>query len=102
MGDFCKDLKVIPQFVGSCWFNSILMSILYSQYSRKIMIKTSKKWDKNDKFLNILRNILKRNYNDPSIATYYNQIQPQLLMFKFLKKYDKNVEKNIKLIRYVL
>ena len=97
MGDFCKDLKVIPQFVGSCWFNSILMSILYSQYSRKIMIKTSKKWDKNDKFLNILRNILKRNYNDPSIATYYNQIQPQLLMFKFLKKYDKNVEKNIKL-----
>ena len=88
MGDFCKDLKVIPQFVGSCWFNSLLMSILYSQYSRKIMIKQSKKWDKKDKFLNILKNILKRNYNDPTIATYYNQIQPQLLLFKFLKKYD--------------
>ena len=96
MKDFCNDLKVIPQFVGSCWFNSILMSVLYSQYSRKIMIKESKKWNKKDKFLNILRYILKKNYNDPSIAYYYNQIQPQLLLFKFLKKYDIEIEQYIK------
>lgn len=96
MGDFCKDLKVIPQFVGSCWFNSILMAVLYSQYSRKIMINVSKKWDKKDKFLNILRNIIKRNYNDPSIAYYYNKIQPQLLLFKYLKKYDIDIEAYIK------
>ena len=88
MGDYCKDLKVIPQFVGSCWFNSILMSVLYSQYSRRIITKVSKNWNKKDKFLNILRYILKKNYNDPSIAYYYNQIQPQLLLFKYLKKYD--------------
>jgi len=95
-GDICNDLKVIPQFVGSCWFNSILMSTLYSQYSRKILIKESKKWDKKDKFFNILKNILKRNYNDPSIAEYYNHLQPQLLLFKFLKKYDTTIEKYIK------
>jgi len=92
MADFCNDLKVIPQFVGSCWFNAFLMATLYSQYSRKILINASKKWNKKDKFLNILRYILKKNYNDPSIAYYYNQIQPQLLLFKFLKKYDKYVE----------
>jgi hypothetical protein len=96
MKDFCNDLKVIPQFVGSCWFNAILMASLYSQYSRKILINVSKKWNKKDKFLNILRNILKKNYNDPSIANYYNQIQPQLLLFKFLKKYDVEIEKIIK------
>jgi hypothetical protein len=96
MGDYCRDLKVIPQFVGSCWFNSILMSVLYSQYSRRIITKVSKKWDKKDKFLNILRYILKKNYNDPAIAYYYNQIQPQLLLFKFLKKYDVKIEKIIK------
>ena len=96
MGDFCKDLKVIPQYVGSCWFNSILMSVLYSQHSRKNMIKISKKWGKKDKFLNILRNILKKNYNDPSMAFYYKQIQPQLLLFKYLNIYDKQIEEYLK------
>jgi len=92
----CENLKVIPQFVGSCWFNSFLMSTLYSQYARKMIIKESINWDKKDKFFNILKYILKKNYNDPSIATYYNHLQPQLLLFKFLKKFDINTEKYIK------
>ena len=96
MGDICKELKVIPQFVGSCWFNSFLMAILYSENARKVMINYSKKWDKKDKFFNILRNILKKNYSDPKIAYYYNQMQPQLILFKFLKKIDLVTEKNIK------
>jgi len=96
MSDFCNDLKVIPQFVGSCWFNAFLMVMLYSQNARKAMIKASKKWDKKDKFLNILKIILKKNYNDPSIATYYNKIQPQLILFKFLKKYNPEMEKFMK------
>jgi len=96
MNDFCEDLKVIPQFVGSCWFNAFLMVMLYSQNARKAMIKASKKWDKKDKFLNILKLILKKNYNDPSIATYYNKIQPQLILFKFLKKYNPEMEKFVK------
>jgi hypothetical protein len=96
MGDICKELKVIPQFVGSCWFNSFLMAILYSENARKVMINYSKKWDKKDKFFNILKNILKKNYSDPKIAYYYNQMQPQLILFKFLKKIDLVTEKNIK------
>ena len=96
MGDICENLKVIPQFVGSCWFNSFLMSILYSQYSRNIIIKESINWDKKDKFFNILKYILKKNYDDPSLIKYYNHLQPQLLLFKFLKKYDINTEKYIK------
>jgi hypothetical protein len=92
MSNICNDLKVIPQFEGTCWFNAFLMSVLYSQYARKMMIKVSKTWDKKDNFLNILKYILKKNYNDPSIATYYNKIQPEILLFKFLKNYDKEKE----------
>jgi len=89
--DFCNDLKVIPQFEGTCWFNAFLMSVLYSQNARKIMIKVSKKWDIKNKFLNNLKYILKKNYNDPSIINYYNKIQPQILLFEYLKKYDINL-----------
>jgi hypothetical protein len=96
MSNICNDLKVIPQFVGTCWFNAFLMSTLYSQNARKMFIKVSKTWNKKDKFLNILKFILKKNYNDPSIATYYNKIQPQLLLFKFLKKFDIEIEKLFK------
>ena len=83
MNNNCENLKVIPQYEGTCWFNSFLMSLLYSQNARKILIKVSKDWDKTDKFLNILKHILKKNYNDPSIANYYSKIRPELLLFKF-------------------
>jgi hypothetical protein len=94
--DICSDLKVIPQFEGTCWFNAFLMSVLYSQNARKIMIKVSKTWNKKDKFLNNLKYILKKNYNDPSIINYYNKIQPQILLFEYLKKYDINLENKLK------
>ena len=68
MGDICKELKVIPQFVGSCWFNSFLMAILYSENARKVMINYSKKWDKKDKFFN--------NYNKGLIITLLITLWP--------------------------
>ena len=58
MGDYCKDLKVIPQFVGSCWFNSILMSFLYSQYSRKLLLNKRLLGKKDDKLAIVLNNVL--------------------------------------------
>jgi hypothetical protein len=94
--DICENLKVIPQFTGTCWFNAFLMSVLYSQNARKMMIKVSKKWNKENKFLNILKYILKKNYNDPSIEKYYNKIRPELLLFEYLKKNDIEIEKILK------
>ena len=96
MSNTCNDLKVIPQYVGSCWFNSFLMTILYSENARKIMIKASKTWDKNNKLLNIFKYILKKNYNDPSIANYYTKMQPQLIISEFLKKHDVKLEQILK------
>ena len=93
---FCEDLKVIPQYVGSCWFNAILMVLLYSSNARKAMIRASKSWNKSNKLLNIFKTILKKNYNDPSIANYYKQIKPELILFKFLKQYAPDIENIIK------
>ena len=93
---FCEELKVIPQYVGSCWFNAFLMVLLYSFNARKAMIRASKKWNKSSKLLNIFKTILKKNYNDPSIAEYYKQIKPELILFKFLKEYAPDIEKIIK------
>jgi len=94
--DFCKTLKVIPQIVGSCWFNAILMSVLYSQNARKMIINESVNWDKDDKFFNILKYILNNNYDNPLIKKYFNHLKPELLLFLFLKKFDKEIETKIK------
>jgi hypothetical protein len=50
--DFCLDLKVIPQFKGTCWLNALLMSVLYSQGSKYYVKKASKKWNKRSSILN--------------------------------------------------
>jgi len=85
--DTCRDLKVIPQYSATCWFNSILMALLYSENARKMLISNSKTWDKENKFLNILKYILK-NYDKPSIEKYHKHAHPELILFEFFKQYD--------------
>lgn len=86
MSDTCLNLSVIPQFRGTCWFNAILMIALYSQYVRNIMIKVSKKWDKSNSFLMILKAILSKYYNQPTkVQEFFNKIRPEIILFKMLK-----------------
>jgi len=95
--DFCKNIAVIPQFSGTCWFNSILTGLLYSKEARKVMIKYSKNWDKKDKFFKILRIILKKNYKikeNTFIQKYFNTIKPEIILFKMLSKFDITLKKN--------
>jgi hypothetical protein len=56
--DFCLDLKVIPQFKGTCWLNACLMSALYSQGSKYYVKKASKNWDKNNSLLMFFKTII--------------------------------------------
>jgi len=35
--EFCDKVVTIPQTGGTCWFTAILMSLLYSQHSRKLL-----------------------------------------------------------------
>ena len=90
MTNNCLNLSVIPQFRGTCWFNAILMISLYSQNVRKILIKVSKKWDKSNSFLMILKAILLKYYNKKpeKVQKFFDKIRPEIIMFKMLKLID--------------
>jgi len=86
---FCSNIATIPQFGGTCWFNAILMASLYSQNSRKLLLRISKKWDKTNKFLMIIRNILLKHYkNSHETQSYLSKLKPEALIFKMLNKYE--------------
>lgn len=86
----CIKLSVIPQFSGSCWFNAILMISLYSQLTRRVLIKAAKYWDKTNSFFQILKSILIKYYREPEIAQdFYNKIRPEIILYKLIK-YSNN------------
>jgi len=86
--DNCKEISVIPQFGGTCWFNAILMIVLYSQNMRKILIKEAKNWSNPNSFLKIIKSILK-NYDKPEkVREFFAKIKPELILFKMLKSFD--------------
>ncbi len=53
MGDFCNKVVTIPQYNETCWFNTILMSLLYSQNSRKLLLNKIQIVPKDNKLMRI-------------------------------------------------
>lgn len=96
----CSKLAVIPLYAGTCWFNAILMVSLYSQYTRKAVIKASKNWNKNDSFLMILKEILKIYNKEPEkVEKLFYKIKPEKILFKMINKYnEKNFIKQFKIL----
>lgn len=45
----CSKVVTIPQVTGTCWFNGMLMSVLYSQHSNKMMRRVIPLWAKDRK-----------------------------------------------------
>ena len=87
--NFCNNITAIPQFGGTCWFNAILMATLYSKRSRKLVLRISKNWDKTNKFLMIIRNILLKYYKKTQESTeFFNKLKPELLLFKMLNSFN--------------
>ena len=83
----CLNLDIIPQFTNTCWFNAILMVSLYSQGLKRVMLKTSKNWDiSKNRFYKILKLILK----GKNLKEFYNQINPEIILFELLKKENPN------------
>jgi hypothetical protein len=66
--DFCNKVVTIPQSGGTCWFTAILMSLLYSQYSRKLLYNHFEQFKHNDPLSDLLDKILKSHYVDPKKA----------------------------------
>ena len=89
--DICDNIKVIPQFQSNCWFNSILMATLYSQLSRRVVLRASLNWDKTNNFLMVLKNILFKHYtNNEKTKEYFVKNKTGLILFKMLKTYQED------------
>lgn len=80
----CYDISILPNYNEHCWLNTILMCVLYSQYSRDMLINHSIHW-KDDIFLNIIRNIINSYYsNKKNIDIFYNSIVPARLLYEIV------------------
>lgn len=94
--NFCNKVITIPQFGSTCWFNAILMSVLYSQNSRKLLLKLSKSWDKSNKILNIFKELLYKKYiKNSNDSIYFKKISPEHILSNLYKYNNKKFSLNI-------
>jgi len=109
MSDFCEVVNIIPQYLGTCWFNAILMSCLYSQGASRVFRETALRddWENSDdplkvalfnmlSFINriklfpLLREEQKRLYQE-----YLNEVRPEHLILKIAER-DKEMKQEFK------
>jgi len=105
--DFCSSIMTIPQFGGTCWFNSILMAVLYSQNSRKVLLNICDTWDtENNKFLMICKEILLKYYiYSKEAVLFFNKFKPEVILLNMLNNFEnkrlkKRIKKTIRKIGY--
>ena len=73
--DFCNSVLPIPQYGPTCWFNAILMCILKSQNSRKLLIDKFKINSKSSKYLKIIYGLLMKSYIlNSKLYHYYKKL----------------------------
>jgi hypothetical protein len=88
----CDNVISLKQYGPTCWFNSILMAVLYSDESRKLLLKKSHIWDKNINVLNTINYILHNKYlrTDKIFKDYeyFDKIRPEIIL-KELYSYNK-------------
>lgn len=85
----CYDISILPNYKEQCWLNTILMCVLYSQYSRNMLINDSIHW-KDDVFLNIIRNIINSYYsNKKDVDNFYKSITPAKLLYEIVIEHNK-------------
>ena len=80
----CNRVIFWPQYRGTCWFNAVLISLFYSQYSRNLLYKISSKWDKRIEFYKMLRFVLKHKYlkskNPEKDFKFFDVMKPENIL----------------------
>ena len=75
----CEKVLTFKQYIGTCWFNALIMSLFYSQYSRKLLLEKSKTWDNSNEFLKRFKYILEHKYirNSDEDYIYFDDFKPE-------------------------
>lgn len=89
-----KRIRTLKQFGGTCWFNALLMTILFSDASRALLLTKYQQWDCDNKIYNTLRDILLNKYvkDKTDIIEYedFYDIRPENIL-KELYEYNKDI-----------
>ena len=99
----CNNVITLKQFGSTCWFNSILMALLYSDNSRKLLLKKSALW--NDKILifKTIKHILHKKYLRTSNLIkdylYFDKITPEYILNQLYKYNGKKFTFNPKIMK---
>ena len=96
MSDKCKNVIAIPQSddVGSCWFNTLLMSLFYSQNSRKLLLNDNylERQSPSNKIAKILNQLLRKNYiSHENSYDYFKYMRPEKILKYLNIIYDKKL-----------
>jgi hypothetical protein len=85
----CKNVLTLKQYGKTCWFNSILMAILFSDESRKLLLAKSKKWNPKIEVLKTINFILNHKYfrskNIHDDYAYFDKITPEHILAELHK-----------------
>jgi hypothetical protein len=92
MDSFCENMFTIPQFTGTCWFNSLLMALFYSELCRNFFFKhledTSYETKKKKKyFYKVVEHMLRRTYvkNENYIHEIQDKLKPENILIDLHK-----------------
>jgi hypothetical protein len=93
MKDKCLDLKVIPQFKGTCWLNAIMMACFYSQGSQYLVKKIARTWKKDNSLLMFFKKVVFNIHKNPLLVkNLFKKFKPEIILFKLLEQTkDKNL-----------
>ena len=80
----------IPQYPTTIWFSKIIMAIIYSQYSRELLLKSGKLSKKKDRLSELLNQLLKQNKSLKIDLNSFNLLKPTKELFQVLKM-DPNI-----------
>ena len=82
----CSDVLTIPQFTGTCWFNALLMAMLYSDGTRSFFLrelavkfKSKRKQD----VANMFNFILKKQYkkvDEEQLRMFQTSLSPESIL----------------------
>jgi hypothetical protein len=80
----------IPQYASTAWFSKIIMAIIYSQYSRELLLKSGKLSKKKDRLLELLNQLLKQQKSLKIDLNSFNLLKPTKELFQIMKM-DVNI-----------
>jgi len=103
--NYCSSqLQIIPQFSGTCWFNSILTVMLYSDNFKRYLkshFKSMTSHPKYDKLFKFLLYMTKYHNKIEKLEQVYKsftnfKLKPEYLLFSYLNKYDPVIKEYMK------